>query len=318
MPLHPLWIRTKTGLAFDDVPVRPGGRMPDFCVIGAAKAGTTSLDSYLGQHPDIFMCPLKEPHYFSANAIFEKGARWYRGLYADARAHQKCGEASTSYTRYPVVPDAPRRIYKTNPEMRLIYIAREPVARVQSECLQAMKYARHVAGDKNMPDTVDAVLDYLSGEGRHLATLPVETSEYMLQIDRYLEVFPRERLLVILMEDLKEKPHEALAQIFRHIGADPAFRPDLNAQLNRTDDFIEGVKIDQALGAVKRVPGAAALKSWLPAALRNQLKSMMAKAQPAKGLRLSPQRKAALKAHFKPHNAHLADFLGRDLSHWDA
>lgn len=62
MPEHdlpPIWIRGPDGIAFDDIPVHDGGRMPNFCVIGAAKAGTTALDKRLSRHPDIYTCPQK-------------------------------------------------------------------------------------------------------------------------------------------------------------------------------------------------------------------------------------------------------------------
>ena len=317
MPQPPLWIRTKSGLAFDDIPERSGGRMPDFCIIGAAKAGTTSLDNYLDQHPDIFMCPLKEPHYFSTEAIFDKGAQWYRGLYADAAADQKCGEASTSYTRYPSTADTPRQLYEANPEMRLIYILREPVKRIESECLQAMKFARYVAGDNDMPGNVDAILDYLSGDGRDLATFPIESSDYVMQIDQYLSVFPRNQLLVILMDDLIGNPRETFAQLFHHIGVDPAFQPDQTKRLNRTDDFVEGLRNEQTISQLGGFPGVTALKALLPQTIRNLIRSWIAKPAPAENFELSKARKAALKAHFKDRNRRLAAFLGRDLSPWD-
>ena len=292
--------------------------MADFCVIGAAKAGTTSLNQYLDQHPDVFMCPLKEPHYFSADAIFAKGPQWYRGLYRDAAPGQICGEASTSYARFPDGAETPRRIHEANPQMRLVYIVREPVARVESDCLQTMKYARFVAGETHIPDNADDMLDYLSEQGRSMRTLPVENSEYMIQIERYLEYFNRDQLLVILMEDLKAEPHETLAKVFAHIGADPSFRPDITKKLNRTEDFVESVKTEKALGAYKRFPLAKALRSIAPKGLRAKIKAALVSREKGDDLSLSPERAAALKTRFRPHNARLAEFLNRDLSHWDA
>ena len=66
----PPWIRDSKGIAFSDVPTRQGGRLPDFFIVGAAKAGTTALNDFLDQHPQIHMCPLKEPHFFSTDVMF--------------------------------------------------------------------------------------------------------------------------------------------------------------------------------------------------------------------------------------------------------
>jgi hypothetical protein len=132
----PHWVRTIDGIAFNDVPVRPSGCLPEFMIIGAAKAGTTALNEYLSQHPQIFMCPLKEPQFFSTDVIYERGLAWYEGLFADAKSGQICGEASTSYTFFPSTPLTPQRIHQAIPNVKLIYLIREPVSRIQSACLQ--------------------------------------------------------------------------------------------------------------------------------------------------------------------------------------
>ncbi|MFN9173847.1 MAG: hypothetical protein ACK58N_04855, partial [Synechocystis sp.] len=91
----PHWVRTAKGIAFTDIPTRPSKNLPNFMIIGAQKAGTTALNKYLSQHPQIFMCPLKEPQFFSTDVIYERGLDWYRGLFGEAKPGQVCGEAST-------------------------------------------------------------------------------------------------------------------------------------------------------------------------------------------------------------------------------
>ena len=315
---NPLWIRTKDGPFLGHIPVREGGRALDFCVIGAAKAGTTSLNAYLDQHPGIFMCPEKEPHFFSTDAIFEKGAQWYRGLFKDAAPNQKCGEASTSYTRLPVAPKTAQRLFEANPEMRLIYVIREPVARTESECLQTFKYAKYVVkAGAEFPSKADDILAYLKNEGRDLQTFPVETSEYMRQIDSFLEFFPRENLLVILSEDLKSSPLETLERVFRHIGVDVDFKPDVSTQFNRRDDFVAGMKNAETAAQFKRIKGLKTLKNLVPKALRQRIISTLSNTKETPSLGFSDTQRASLKAHFKPHNERLMAFLERDLSHWN-
>ncbi|MEL7489007.1 MAG: sulfotransferase, partial [Pseudomonadota bacterium] len=290
---------------------------PNFLLIGAMKAGTTSLDQYLAQHPEIFVCPLKEPHYFSTQAIFDKGADWYRGLYADAADGQVIGEASTSYTRYPVSAEAPARMRAANPDMKLVYVLREPVSRVESECLQTMKYAANVAGLTHIPQTVDAMLDYLTGDGADLCTDPVIASEYVRQIEVFLEEFPRDQLCVILQEDLNAAPRETMTAVFAHLGVDAAFEVDVSTRLNDSASFVAGLKEQQSLSTLQRLPGYAIFKQLAPAGGKAMIKSWFSSRASDADYRLSPERRTILKAHFKEHNKRLAAFLERDLSHWD-
>ena len=312
----PLWIRTGDGILGDDIPTRPGGRMPDFCVIGAAKAGTTSLNRYLGQHPQVFMCPVKEPHYFSTDAIFEKGASWYQGLFIDAAHDQTCGEASTTYSRFPDCPATAQRIKSANPEMKLLYIVREPVARVESECLQVMKYAKHVAGQTGLPQDVDGMLDLLTSKDCDLAINPIHASDYFLQIEHILEYFPPDQLMVVLMEDLKKAPDRLLQEVCRFIGVSPNFAFDLSRKSNCTGDFVTGKIAEDTANQLKQVPGFRVARSLLPIPLRKKLVYQIGKARLEDNFHLSSARATELRAHFRESNEKLVEFLGRDLSHW--
>ena len=108
-------------------------RKPDFFIIGAPKCGTTTLYSWLKDHPDIFMPESKEPHYFAQN-LSDRYCRIrnesdYLSLFLEANNHQKCGEASVLYSFFP---DSIKRILDFNPRAQIIMMIRHPVAMVQS------------------------------------------------------------------------------------------------------------------------------------------------------------------------------------------
>ena len=83
---------------------------PNLFVIGAMKSGTTSLHAYLGSHPQIFMCPEKEPSFFAKETISSRGEDWYLKLFAAAGSKPVIGESSTAYSRIPLFPGVPERI----------------------------------------------------------------------------------------------------------------------------------------------------------------------------------------------------------------
>lgn len=315
----PHWIRTKNGVAFSDVPTQTGGRLPNFLIIGAAKAGTTSIFRYLGQHPQIHTCLLKEPHFFSTDQIYEYGFDWYKGLYADAKIDQICGEASTSYSMWPKTASTPQRIYDVVPDVKLIYIIREPIARIESECLQIFKYSRYVLGDQSLPSSVDALLEYMTDEKNGVGIHPIHNSEYIRQINQYLRLFKRDQLLILFQEDLQHQPGETLSKTFEFLGVDKDFKIDLAQKHNVTQNFTQGLKVEKFTDSLRKVPGYGLIKRLLPASSKEAVKSFatskIIKEDAVQSM--SDETRNRLAEHFRPLNNELADFLHRDISHWN-
>lgn len=179
---------------------------PDFMVIGAMKGGTTSLWHYLKSHPQIYMPSKKEIHFFSYPENLAKGLSWYKQHFEDVPPGAVAiGEASTSYAKYPLIEGVPARIAEVLPDVRLVYVLRHPIERMRSHYV-----ARHEAGEENA--SIEAAL--LSDE-RYLSI-----SRYALQIERYLEFFDREQMLVITSEALRDQREATIRRIFEFLGVD--------------------------------------------------------------------------------------------------
>src|SRR3954452_4665444 len=146
--------------------------LPNVFIIGAAKCGTTSLHHYLGQHPEISMSRAKEPSVFSQGRWVTKYES-YDGLF-DCDAPYR-GDASTSYSRYPVEGDAAARIHAAVPDAKLIYLVRDPIERTVSD------YVHHVAIGHEHRSLDEALKDFTDPENYY-----VTTSRYALQVERYL------------------------------------------------------------------------------------------------------------------------------------
>jgi len=171
-------------------------RLPHFLGLGTQKGGTTSLQKLLEQHPDVYLPPCKEVHYFSQHA--EEPARWYADHYRDARRGQRRGDITPFYLFHP---DVPARIRSLLPRARMIVLLRDPVERTLSQVFHARRHGF---------ETLD-VADALAAEKDRLASgntfsfqkhSYVSRSRYLEQLDRYEALFPGDQLLVLKSEDL--------------------------------------------------------------------------------------------------------------------
>jgi hypothetical protein len=198
-------------------------RLPTFLLIGAMKAGTTSLYHYLGAHPQVATPQYKAPEFFIEEANWHRGIDWYRRQFPPVGDDVVAiGEASNSYTKYPRYSGVPARIAAELPAVRLLYVVREPIARIRSH------YQTRIAEGSERAPFADAVF----GNPIYL-----DYSRYAMQLERYLEHFPREQLLVITAEELREHRAATMRRVFGFIGADPDITPaDLDRDFYLTKD----------------------------------------------------------------------------------
>src|SRR4051794_1541363 len=155
--------------------------LPNFLVIGAPKAGTTSLYHYLATHPQVFVSDPKELRFFIEEINWRKGLGWYESQFAGADGAVARGELTPEYALHPVYGGVPERIASVLPDARLVYLVRDPIERMRSQY-------RHRVLDRlearPIADAFRADPQYLDG------------SRYAFQIEQYLPWFDRERLLV--------------------------------------------------------------------------------------------------------------------------
>jgi hypothetical protein len=202
------------------------GALPNFIVIGAQKAGTTSLHAYLSEHPQVLPSATKEIHYFDLN--YSKGEGWYRrrflSLAETARSKRAIsGEASPYYLFHPLVPS---RIAETVPSAKLIALLRDPVARAYSHYQHNLRKGRE---QSSFADAIAREMDAgASNEKEILASDAVRNSphqdfsylargRYAEQLERFFARFPREQILILRSEDLFEDPAAALCEVARFL-----------------------------------------------------------------------------------------------------
>jgi hypothetical protein len=181
--------------------------LPTFIVIGAMKCGTSSLYSYLREHPDVEMSTIKEPDFFIQEHNFGRGIDWYRSLWPEGKRAR--GEASSSYTKRHGFRDVPARMHSIVPEVRLVYVVRDPFERIASH------YVHNLAAGRET-DSFETAVGTRPDRNNY-----VQTTAYASQVEEYLPFFPMERILVVDAHDLMHRRMSTLRGVFRHIGVRP-------------------------------------------------------------------------------------------------
>ncbi len=191
-------------------------------VIGAQKSGTTSLWQFLRQHPDIFMAPDKELHFFDRAHNWSRGVGWYEQQFAQWQGERVVGEATPAYARFPLFRDVPARAHSVVPDARLIYVVRQPVDRIRSHYLHDRAYGFE------RDSFAHAVLT---------KSTYVDTSRYAMQVNAWLRYYPRSSLLVITSEDLRDRCTETMSEVYEFLGVDPQWSP-AGGEHHRTGDTL--------------------------------------------------------------------------------
>lgn len=239
--------------------------LPTFLIIGAGKAGTTSLHYYLDLHPEVQMSAIKETNFFSgpANGTSYKLGRVeslaaYEDLF-DAAAPVR-GESSPSYATHPFRQGVPERIAELVPDAKLIYSVRDPIARTVSH------YEHRVASGGERRPLREALGDLSDPTALRETCL----SLYASQLERYLAVFAPEQILVVDQADLLGSRAETLRQIFAFLAVDSSFdSPDFGAKILVSGE--RRVRPAAYNNAMQRVLAPAARR--VPAPVRQRLRS---------------------------------------------
>ena len=201
-------------------------RLPTFLIIGATKAGTTSLHHYLSQHPDIFMLPQKETNFFaqdSALCLMDRTVRSeeeYKELFKDAGGAKAIGETSPAYL---AVPDSPKLIKKMIPDAKMIVILRDPIERAYSHYLMRRRQGKELRETFEECLAVDDLDPMRSYKSRGF---------YGEQLERYRKEFPADRLKIFLYEDFVGDPLRVVREICTFLEVNAAFTPDMKEKYN--------------------------------------------------------------------------------------
>lgn len=289
--------------------------LPNFIVIGAAKAGTTALAWYLAEHPAVFMSEIKETNYFAYGRDAQGKLLYgdpdihhfpvtslseYERLFAGAGDAVAVGEASPLYLE---CPQAAARIRQLLPASRIVCGLRHPVDRAYSD------YQMYL---RNRGRRIDPERDLVSTAAwARPDSHWMRIGRYHEQLARYFDAFASDQILVFLFDDLKEDPVRLVQKLYRFLGVDPAFAPDPETPHN-----VGGMPASPAL---ERLLTKSSIKSavqpWMPKRAANffrRLRTRTMRQAPA----IPAEMRKELKQHFRDDILNTSRLIGRNLEHW--
>ena len=292
--------------------------LPNFIGIGAPKSGTTWLAKCLGEHPDIFMAPVKETEFWKF-ADAEVRLADYAAHFKGAQNERAIGEFSVRYLSFPGVPE---RLKSALPNVRLLASLRNPIDQVYSNYWHLQRQNFNLHDSSQVPRSIEKALE----KHRDFLCAPARYADHL---SRWLSQFPRQQLKIILFDEIESRPAEVLRSLYGFLGVDPTFEPPSLAETGtdvrrgtsprtptaaRWHSKIYGALVQNVYTPMKRRLGtrrAAQIKEAL------QVRPLMERLFMRKGYPpMSAETRALLAKEFEPEIEKLEKLTGLDLGGW--
>lgn len=271
-------------------------QLPNFLCLGVQKAGTSWLFEMVRQHPQVCVSDPKEPHFFNRSPNFRKGLDWYQAHFRCNESAKAIGEFTPDYLwgqddRWLAgekgIADVPQRVLETLPDARFLVVLRNPATRSVSA------YYHHIgAGRLSARQRLGDVGDFWGIRSM---------GHYAEHLERWFEVFPRERFLVMVYETDFATPQQAetFRSVFEHLGVDSAFEPSGATQRYNKRRSHYDYRLSRLPGRLQRF-------------LRNNTPEFIEQ-RAFWDIPVHETETDDLRRYFEPHNERLAKLLGREL-----
>ena len=293
-------------------------KKPTFIIIGAMKAATTSLYTYLKQHPNIFMTTIKEPMFFNnldqkteyiLKGKAKKNIETFEEYYALFNTSKEAakGEASPGYIYNE---KCAQLIKKHLPEVKIIAILRQPVDRAYSNFLHARRSDKEPIS--TFEDAFNAEEDRKEKKWSPLYHYKSK-GLYFQQLQRYYELFSKEQIKVILFEDIIKNPKSITQDIFKFLGVDTTFTPNTSKKAN-VSGKPKGIAgwVIMKMRKKNLIPNIEFRKILPEKIVQFILKTIYSKPEKIN----TDLIKKLTKKHYREDIKKLEKLISRDLSHW--
>ena len=283
--------------------------LPNFLLIGAQRCATSWMYFCLKEHPDIFLPFIKEIHFFSS--YYEKGLKWYKRYFNAWSGQKAIGEISPGYLYIEKVPGC---IYKHLKDVRLVVCFRNPIERAYSQ------YNKHLRTGLSLGSFEEA----MEKDPQY-----VQRGLYFKQINRYLKLFPRDRILVLIYEDIQKDPLSFIKNIYNFLEVDADFVPSCCADIipsenlksaytyiHRTSSFLkERMYLSVLINLIKKTHLQKMFdrffNSKVAFSMRPSIKSDKVAVNP-----INEETRKRMNKIFLNENKKLSNLIERDLSFW--
>lgn len=273
--------------------------LPNFLIVGAMKAGTSTLAWYLNKHPEVYMPGrLHEVHFFNNDENYQKGLDWYEDQFAEHGDQPAVGEKTPAYC---YLPRAAERIAETLPDVKLLWIFRDPVDRAYSNYWHAIRLG---VEHRSFREALELEKQEESDSIWHRYR---DRSVYADQVERFLRLFPRENMHFVVLEELEEDPRGSLEELYSFVGVDstPPFPEPEHKNPSRLPRFPILTR------------AAHRLKEYIPwgQELYKLVRSVNLRSEPGYPP-IPSDLEGELREFFEPHNRRLTKLTGLELDAW--
>jgi hypothetical protein len=272
-----------------------------FCIIlGAPKAGTTSLFNYLAQHPEIAPCQKKEPNFFSKH--YDKDYNWYISLWKkDAAKNKVLLEATVNYTNCTLSSESSKNMldfYEHHDvSIKFIYVMRDPIERLESH------YTYNYAHLISWPLKTALKKGYI-----------IRTSRYAEQLDLYFEKFNSENFLLLDFDDLTNDTAVILEKICKFLEIDARFS---FSGLNKVHNKSVGVRVTRPIeNLYRKHPYLESFAKMFPKSFKRFIQNLLLREKIMKKFILTPEQRQKVADALKDDMTRLHDKYGVDVKKW--
>jgi Sulfotransferase family len=258
-----------------------------------------------------------------AGLTWDKALPYYQSLFASAGDEQICLEASTDYTRWPQIPEVPPRIASMLPDVKFIYLMRHPIDRAYSHFVHnVLRLLGWKWKGKTLRRPSELTFEaYIEGDPSFL-----DSSNYMMQIEQYLQYFPKEQFLFLFLDDLDKDPQSVLRKVFEFLDIEDRSEAMMEAPIRSNvgvsaEDRLARRWIARPFDQYRVLRRVARL---IPRRLANSVGTLVLRSPYGQRMRaacrmqkMRPETRQMLIERFREPNRRLSEFLGVDLSHWN-
>lgn len=294
-------------------------RKPDFFIVGAPRCGTTAMTQYLKSHPEIFMPETKEIHFFGSDLQFPPPRvtkEDYFSCFAKAKSEKRVGEASVYYL---FSKSAATEIKEFCSSPRIIIMLRNPVDMIYS--LHTISLFNGNEGIENFKEALDAEEDRKQGlripPHAHLVQglFYRDIATYSPQVQKYIDLFGRAKVHVIVFDDFKKDPKSTYKKVLRFLEVNDDYQPNFDV-INPSKKYRS--KIVQNISVILPRKFGFLVRNILPFEMRAHLKQFLYRLNTTQHSRrpLDAELRKELQEGFVDDIQRLSQLIGRDLSCW--
>ena len=274
----------------------------DFVVIGAMKAGTSSLYNYLSLHPELSLpYTEKEVNFFNNEEHWKAGLDWYRTNFENSEL--KKGEVNPNYAMFPTCKVVPERLSSFAPNAKLIYILRDPIERFCSHIHHNYIKGLETRSLQNIIEDREDSLWYIA------------YSQYYSQLERFLTYYDKNQILVITLEKLSQEPTLIMRRIFEFLEVNPNyFSESFQVKQHISEDKVKPGKLLTIIRKTAFSKVYQQSKYLFPMSLHKQTKKILGQAIEKPNLTI--EQTSYLLKIFQEDIIKLKDFTSLDFYEW--